>query len=418
MAPPGAQIAGGAPPGWQVGKTAPPALGGGVAQQQPTASDGTPLKPPPPPQTYNDTMAVYKWAIKNGYSDEEAISAMKQAQAINDAHNKEMIQVAQRQNYIDQAKEHAAKAAKAEWDEQHPKEGSMTTVEKEARRMQELEDAGKTNTTEYKALKAHTARMDRMPGQGGAAASSNAKLDKDTLDLMADQYLAGDKSVAAGLGYGNVGAQNRGALRKAIFDKAKEQGLSGADIASRLAEYAGITAGERTAGVRTAQVGMAASEADKMADLVREASDNVPRTQFHGANKALIAFEEQTGGVEVRKLGASINSFINAYARAVSPSGVPTVTDKEHAREILTSADTQEQLDGIIDQMHKEMAAAKGAPGAVRSELREAITGKKQNTGSNLPTYTPEQLMKAIADKKVKKGDRFNDPNGNPHTVN
>src|SRR5208282_1374398 len=173
MAPQGSAIAPAPPAGWQPGVDG-KAMLGGAQPQVPTSSDGTPLKPPPPPQTYNDPMSVYKWARKQGYSPDVAIAAMKESMVIADAHNKEMLQAAERENYSQQAAEHAAKAAKAKWDEEHPKEGAKTTIEKEAERLQELEEQGKGNTTEAKALKAHIARMDRMPGQGGASGGAPA----------------------------------------------------------------------------------------------------------------------------------------------------------------------------------------------------------------------------------------------------
>ena len=238
-------------------------------------------------------------------------------------------------------------------------------------------------------------------GAGGAAGGkAGSILDKETREFMADQYLAGDKSVLSGLGYGNVGAQNRAALRQTIKDKAIAAGMSGADVAATLAEYSGITAGERTAGVRSANIEMAVTEATKMADLVKAQSAKVNRTTFMPINKAIIAFNEGTGDVETRKLGASLNSFMNAYARAVSPSGVPTVADKEHARAVMSTADSNEALFGIMDQLQLEMKAAQAAPPEVRRQLREAVTGK--STAKPREFKTEAEAEKANLDDGTK----------------
>ncbi len=221
---------------------------------------------------------------------------------------------------------------------------------------------------------------------GGAAGKAGAALDPETLNFLADRIITGDKSAATGLGYGNAGAANRAALQRAVRERADAKGLNGADIAANIAQFGGVQAGERTAGVRSANIEMAVTEADKMADLVTKASEKVGRSQFVPLNKAIIAYEEQTGDVDVRKLGASINSFINAYARAISPAGVPTVADKEHARDMLKKADTHEQMVGIIDQLHQEMKAAQAAPPEVRRQLREAVTGK--SSAAAVPTAT------------------------------
>jgi hypothetical protein len=267
---------------------------------------------------------------------------------------------------------------------------------------QELVDKGLGDTPTAKNLKKHIDRMDaptKVMMGGGAPGAANATLGSETIKMMADQYLAGDKSVLAGLGYGNVGAQNRANMREGITKAAKDLGWSGADIAAKLAEYSGIMAGERTAGVRSANIEMAVAEAQKMSKLVVKASEEASRTQFQPVNVALQAYEKRTGDVAVRRLGASINSFINAYARAIAPAGVPTVSDKEHAREMLSLADSHEQVVGIMDQLESEMQAAREAPPEVRRQLREAVTGK-EGGGSSAGS---EREFKTEAEAKAAK---------------
>ena len=170
-----------------------------MTPQQPTSSDGTPLKPPPPPQTYSDPMSVYKWARKQGYTPEVAISAMKQSMVIADAHNKELLQAAERQNYIDQAQEHAAKAAKAKWDEDHPKEATKTAFEKEA------EDIYGKGTPEYKkAIQKHLARMDKMPGGGGGEATKSAGDSSKSGEDYLKTLPADDRALVKGIAEGKV----------------------------------------------------------------------------------------------------------------------------------------------------------------------------------------------------------------------
>ncbi len=159
-----------------------------------------------------------------------------------------------------------------------------------------------------------------------------------------------------------------------VFKAVAGQGTPTEQIANK-AEVGGLNAGARAVGTRAANFGLAKSEAYEMADLVTEASSKVSRTSFMPINKALIALKENTGDVEVRQYGAAINSFINAYARAVSPIGTPTVSDKDHARDMLSKADSHSQVVGIIDQLKKEMVAAGNAPKVVRAEQREAALG-------------------------------------------
>ncbi|WP_080429811.1 hypothetical protein [Burkholderia ubonensis] len=205
----------------------------------------------------------------------------------------------------------------------------------------------------------------------------NAALSGEDLKFMADQYLAGDRTVLQNLGRGAQGSKNLVALRNAVRKEAQARGMSGADVAASVAEFEGVKAGERSLGTRTAQAGMAVNEADQFADIAAQASRDVPRTQFVPANRALQAYESNTGDPKIVAFGAATNSLINAYARAVSPSGTPTVSDKEHAREMLNTAQTPEQYQSVIAMMKREMEAAQRSPGQVRSEFREAVTRGK-----------------------------------------
>jgi hypothetical protein len=205
----------------------------------------------------------------------------------------------------------------------------------------------------------------------------NAALDPDDLKFMAEQYLAGDRTVLQNLGRGAQGSKNLVALRNEVRKQAQSQGMSGKDVAASVAEFEGVKAGERSLGTRTAQAGMAVNEADQFADIALQASQSVPRTQFVPANKALNAYQTNTGDPKIVAFGAATNSLINAYARAISPSGTPTVSDKEHARDMLNTAQTPEQFASVISMMKKEMAAAQKSPGQVRSEFRDAVTRGK-----------------------------------------
>jgi hypothetical protein len=195
------------------------------------------------------------------------------------------------------------------------------------------------------------------------------KLDADTLDQMAGQYLAGDKSVMQNLGRGAQGAENLIALRERIDTKAKAAGMSPADVATKLAEFEGQKSGERALGTRSAQMGMAVDEAKRVIPLALEASQAVPRSQFVALNRAIEAVQRGTGDANVARFVAANTSLINVYARAMNPNGAPTVSDKEHAREMLAIASNPEQYAAVVDQIGKEIASAQKAPGDVKVEL-------------------------------------------------
>lgn len=226
----------------------------------------------------------------------------------------------------------------------------------------------------------------RAAGKAGGGAGMEPTLNDKTLDFMANQFLSGDKSVMTNLGRGAQGAANVVALRNRITENALSQGMSPRDAALAVQEFMGLGAAQRALGTRAASFGMAKAEADEMADLVTQASEAYNRTQFMPVNKALNSFETNTGDTKIREFGAAINSFINAYARAVSPTGTVTVNDKEHAREMLSTADSHQQVVAIIGQLKKEMAAAGKAPGTVKEQLR---SGFREPPAGNAPAAAP-----------------------------
>lgn len=256
-------------------------------------------------------------------------------------------------------------------------------------------------------------RVFAPPRAGGAGGAGEPTLDDETLTAMAEQYLAGDKSVFQNLGRGAQGAANVVALRKRVAEVAKEAGMTPDQIALAQSEFMGMGAAQRSLGTRSANFGLAEKEAYAMADLVTQASAKVPRTQFMPINKAIIAYENNTGDPEARQFGAALNSFINAYARAVSPVGTPTVSDKDHARSMLSTADSHEALTAIMDQLKREMDAAGAAPGAVQKQMRErqsqnAARVRDRPRGGQASTFSSEADATAAAKAgKIKPGDRI-----------
>jgi hypothetical protein len=134
----------------------------------------------------------------------------------------------------------------------------------------------------------------------------------------------------------------------------------------------GATAAERSLATQTAKMSTAANEANKMIDVVRNLSDKVNRTEYPTINAVSNAVSKGTGGTEIVQLNTSINALVNSYARAISPTGQPTVSDKNHAREVINSAYSTGQISAILDVMQQEMAIAREAAGTASTELKES----------------------------------------------
>lgn len=202
-----------------------------------------------------------------------------------------------------------------------------------------------------------------------------ASLSPSDLNTMAEQAITGDKSVFTNIGRGTQGSANLVALRSAINNKLRERGLTGADLAAANAEFAGITAAGRSVATKAGNIAMAATEAEKVMPLALAASDKVVRSGFLPFGKMEVMFNAQTNDPALREFATANNALVNIYSRAISPTGNPTVSDKEHARELLSTAYDQKSYNAIVMQMQKEIAAAMASPQEVRKQLRESITG-------------------------------------------
>ena len=228
------------------------------------------------------------------------------------------------------------------------------------------------------------------PGGGGGGARAQPTLSPLSLSLMADQYLSGDKCVFQNLGRGVQGAANVVALRDAVYKRASEMGMTGAEIASSMAEFAGYTAGQRTIAQRGAAVSMAGEEARSMGDIVIQTSRLVDRSQFPDWNAVTNEFQARTGGTEVKDFTAALNSYINVYSRAIAPTGQgPTVSDKDHARELLQTAFAHGQIESVMRILNTEIDLALEAPETVKRKYREKFTGKKSPRAEDAPDKPP-----------------------------
>jgi hypothetical protein len=214
------------------------------------------------------------------------------------------------------------------------------------------------------------------------------RLSSDDMAFMAKQYLAGDTSVMQNLGRGVQGSRNIVALRREIRNQAEQAGESPEQVATRIAEFQGLKAEERATGTRAAQLGIAGNAAFNMAGMVTDASAKVNRTKLMPVNKALLAYEKNSGDPDVVAYGAALTSFINAYGRAINPTGTATVADKDHAREMLSTAQSHDQIVSVINQLKKEIEAEKKAIGQTKQDIRER-TGPQKEEGPKKLIYDP-----------------------------
>lgn len=216
----------------------------------------------------------------------------------------------------------------------------------------------------------------RFAARAAAGPGGEPSMDSATLDVLADQALRGDTSVYQNLGRGAQGAANLIALRTRVAQKALGQGLTGGDIASINADYQGQKAGLRTSGTISARIENAASEAAELAPLAIQASRSVVRSGLLPFGKADVMFDTQTNDPAMSQFATANIGLATAYAGAMARGGKATVSDMQHAREILSTAKSQPAYEATVSQMQQEIAAAQRAPQNVRNNLRGQINGR------------------------------------------
>lgn len=244
--------------------------------------------------------------------------------------------------------------------------------------------------------------------QRTAMARGIGQLDENTLSTMADQYIAGDKSVFQGLGYGNMGAQNRAALRTAISQKMMARAITdfeaqnghapneeereklsediGRQLALGIAEFGGLQQAERTGYGRVAQLTIGAEEAKQFTPQAKELSAKVDRTAYPTLNKLILAAQEGTGDTNVVRFMEANVALIDAYAQVIG-RGNSQLTDaaRQQATNLLNIGWTQGQYDAAVDQINVEINAALQAPSEMLQTFRQGFAKQGEGGRSSLP---------------------------------
>jgi hypothetical protein len=207
----------------------------------------------------------------------------------------------------------------------------------------------------------------------------------EEVDYYAKLANTGDVSAVASATRGPAGMMNYNAIKKRQAELNIQGGRTPEQQAATDQDYKANQKGLSSLSVQAAKMATAGRESDSLGDLLVTASDKVDRTKFPKFNDIILASEKGTGDQDVVAYGASLNSFINAYARAINPTGASTVSDKEHARDLLETGYSKGQITAAVEQLKKETQKAREAPVTVKDEME----GKKP-TGGATHRYNPD----------------------------
>jgi hypothetical protein len=264
----------------------------------------------------------------------------------------------------------------------NPKEATPSELKKKEDELAKMkEDLAKdpTNETLKRNVKYHEDELKKL---------DQLEFPDEVLTMLAQQALAGDTSVFTNVGRGTQGPNNLVRLRTKMNEIMKANGMTPEDIAAKNAEFFGIKAGERTVGTRGANVQLAAQGFLNIVPLATAASQKVYRSKLLPAGKVEVFFDENVNDPDLSAFAAYNNGIVNTYARAISPTGVPTVKDKEHARKIISEAKNHTAYMAAINALENEIEAEKRAPKEVRESIRSEITGKTPSSTATKSSAT------------------------------
>jgi len=240
----------------------------------------------------------------------------------------------------------------------------------------------------------------------------NAALTPDELKEMGAQYLAGDKSVFQNLGRGVQGSANVAALRGEITRQMQEQGLTGADIAARLAAFAGDLSAMRTLGSAASRIDLGAQELQVALPQALELSRKVYRPDFKPIGEIQQAIQGKSSDPDLLEFQQQNQAVINAYAATMSRGGASTVSAAERASTLLSSATGQEAYERQLDRLNKEVQQMQYGTAAAKQQILDQISGRHTEvpqptlTGVPKPAAKPTPAVGAIeGGYKFKGGD-------------
>ena len=187
----------------------------------------------------------------------------------------------------------------------------------------------------------------------------------DDARAIAEYYVkTGDNSRLNGLG---VTSAARQAVQKHIREVMNENKVTPEEMGTRVAEFAGRKAGQRTLGTMEAKMGAAAIEAEGAIKQARGVIERLPRTSFLPFNQLLQGYSNKTLNPDQTELYGRTQAIVNTYA-AVMARGANVTTDssRHHAEALLNTAGNAETYNRMLDTMLQEINMAKESPAKMR----------------------------------------------------
>jgi hypothetical protein len=165
---------------------------------------------------------------------------------------------------------------------------------------------------------------------------------------------------------------------------------TGEEIQEFQAKQAGRTAEERAVGQRAGAIAIAVEEAGQTIPNVRALAEKSAGRGYSIWNSIENKWKVQNGDKDYAEYVQQMNSLINLYGRVISGGGKGTVSDLEHAREMLNPNMPLSAVQGSLKGFEREVAIAETAPEKVREKMRKG-GGATQSPGTDGASKSTQQ---------------------------
>lgn len=262
-----------------------------------------------------------------------------------------------------------------------------------------------TFTARYEAT---TGKQEELNRQNAARIASMKESAVDVyppevLRGMAQQYLAGDKSVLQNLGRGKAGERAVRDLRGMIATVAKEMKMSPTQIASKLAEYGAFQHGLNVLGGRSANIDTAAAEAANFAEQAVDASNRVPRGSFVPLTKVVQAGQVMTSDPALAYFATKAIGLAGAAA-TVAGRGTPNqFLQEEYFHRLATAQDAK----SFAETARAILEEARGVSQSTRDVRHEMI-----NDFQGMPHAPPSKPVTKQQYDALPSGSHYTAPDG------
>ena len=195
------------------------------------------------------------------------------------------------------------------------------------------------------------------------------------------------KNAAARVRNGEKGVLNRMSQGNAAAIAEEVAAQTGEDPGQILQNQINATGKQAEARTIGTSVGKSAVSAGTFASGVTnalEASKKVGRGEFVPFNKAEQIYKQNTSDPDFLDFKASHETMIREYAKAINPNGNPTVSDMNHARELLSTATDEPAYNRVVARLQSEVAN--------KQKNLENLNTNKNGSSSNSSSTSTKRL--------------------------